>query len=766
MKRINILSFVIILLVSFMSAQDLTGVKFCFDPGHGGHESDDRNMAYADFWESESNLSKAFQVREIFRNLGATVILTRTGNNDDPPTETSTEDDPSLSERAAIANQNNVDFFHSIHSNGYNGLRNSTLMLYPGPTGEPRINGLSGYPSSPIELTCAEIMVDRIYSANRTTGTQMAGDWTFYGTGQPYLGVFRTLTLPGVLSEGSFHDYYPETWRLKNSEYHRNEAYAFARTYLEIFDSTDFEYSTLAGIVRDENKIADYYYFSGSDDQYVPVNNIVVALNPLGKIYNGDSYNNGYFFFDSLAAGTYELIISAEGYYPDTVSVTIADKFFNFKDDYLNSIAPAKPGYIQALVLNNSSVKIQCEAVANADSYVVYYGTEGTIEPDSVVSDTNEIIVSDLEEFTAYYFQVKVANAAGCSDLNKECYAAVPSADPREVLIVNGFDRNTNTRYDYVKQYVQPLISAGRGFSYILNESVYDGKISLCDYETVIWILGDESTADETFNSVEQDSVETFLKQGGKLFVSGSEIGWDLEAKGSSSDIAFYHYFLKADYIADAPAGVSATYYSAMPITGEIFDGIADFSFDNGTHGTFDVDWPDAINGINGGVNVLKYKNASTSNIAAIRYDGLFPGGTAEGKLVYLAFPFESIYVDSARMEIMAKTFDYFDYVSSIENSEETIAGEYLLFQNYPNPFNPTTTISFAIPMVSNVRLDIYNIRGEFVRSLVNGRFNAGKYSQIWDGKKSTGELVPSGVYILRMLSAGGMQVRNMLLLK
>lgn len=334
MKNSLIISIIAILLLSVVTAQDLSGLKFCFDPGHGGHESDDRHMIFADFWESESNWSKAQHVRDIFERLGATVVLTRYGNDDD------IEDDPGLSERAAIANANNVDFFQSIHSNGWNGEQNYTLMLYPGPTGDPRINGLAGYPSSPIELSCANIMVNQIHSANRTTGTRTAGDWTFYGTGQPYLGVFRTLRLPGVLSEGSFHDYPPETWRLKNCSYHRNEAYAIARTFVQLFDSTGFQYSTLAGIIRNSFDKVDYFSLSGSNDKYLPVNNIKVKLNPSGKVYYGDSFNNGFFLFDSLPAGDYELVVEADGYFSDTAQVTIGDNFFNFNDFKLFSKIP------------------------------------------------------------------------------------------------------------------------------------------------------------------------------------------------------------------------------------------------------------------------------------------------------------------------------------------------------------------------------------------------------------------------------------------
>ncbi|MBU0710991.1 T9SS type A sorting domain-containing protein, partial [bacterium] len=77
-----------------------------------------------------------------------------------------------------------------------------------------------------------------------------------------------------------------------------------------------------------------------------------------------------------------------------------------------------------------------------------------------------------------------------------------------------------------------------------------------------------------------------------------------------------------------------------------------------------------------------------------------------------------------------------------------------------------STTISFTLPAASSVRLDIYNVRGEKVQTLVNDYYNAGYWTEVWDGKNAAGIAVPSGVYMLRMISNGGIQVRNMLLLK
>ncbi|MBI5059681.1 T9SS type A sorting domain-containing protein [candidate division KSB1 bacterium] len=91
---------------------------------------------------------------------------------------------------------------------------------------------------------------------------------------------------------------------------------------------------------------------------------------------------------------------------------------------------------------------------------------------------------------------------------------------------------------------------------------------------------------------------------------------------------------------------------------------------------------------------------------------------------------------------------------------------QFALAQNYPNPFNPTTRIEFALPMEADVALEIFNIQGQLVRTLVDGRMGAGVHSLEWDGLSNGGTSVGAGVYLYRMVSGNFVQTRKMLLLK
>lgn len=88
------------------------------------------------------------------------------------------------------------------------------------------------------------------------------------------------------------------------------------------------------------------------------------------------------------------------------------------------------------------------------------------------------------------------------------------------------------------------------------------------------------------------------------------------------------------------------------------------FSFDHGAPGTYTVGTPDIIN-INGGsIACLNY--GATADIAGIQFSGMFPSGTHEGKVVNLAFPFETIYPSEARNEVMKRILEFFDFTPAI----------------------------------------------------------------------------------------------------
>lgn len=92
---------------------------------------------------------------------------------------------------------------------------------------------------------------------------------------------------------------------------------------------------------------------------------------------------------------------------------------------------------------------------------------------------------------------------------------------------------------------------------------------------------------------------------------------------------------------------------------------------------------------------------------------------------------------------------------------EQDIPMEYALGSNYPNPFNPTTNITFALPQEAHVTIEVYNVVGQRVATLVNGTQTAGYHTVTFDATR-----LASGVYVYRMNAGGFVQTRKMLLVK
>ncbi len=85
---------------------------------------------------------------------------------------------------------------------------------------------------------------------------------------------------------------------------------------------------------------------------------------------------------------------------------------------------------------------------------------------------------------------------------------------------------------------------------------------------------------------------------------------------------------------------------------------------------------------------------------------------------------------------------------------------------NYPNPFNPSTTISYSIPNDGKVDITFYNIKGQKVKTLINGEQQAGAYKMVWNGDDSSGKNVSSGIYFYKLSVGNKMIIKKMILLK
>ncbi len=90
----------------------------------------------------------------------------------------------------------------------------------------------------------------------------------------------------------------------------------------------------------------------------------------------------------------------------------------------------------------------------------------------------------------------------------------------------------------------------------------------------------------------------------------------------------------------------------------------------------------------------------------------------------------------------------------------------YALNQNYPNPFNPQTTIQFALPSAAKIRIVVYDLSGREVVQLVDQHLEPGYHQLVWNGRDAWGRVVPTGIYVTRLITSEYTKSIKMLLLK
>ena len=283
--------------------------------------------------------------------------------------------------------------------------------------------------------------------------------------------------------------------------------------------------------------------------------------------------------------------------------------------------------------------------------------------------DSTWTVFSGLSGGAAYYFRVVAVNAGGHARPSPVVAARPPAGGAPTVLIVTGFDRFDRTlnpretqlgravervrpresnSFDYAVQVGKALEGywPDLGIDTVANEAISNGWVDLANYAAVVWVLGEESSRDRTFDPAEQAAVANYLAAGGNLFVSGSEIAWDLDALNNGR--SFYRNVLRAAYAADGGGG-----YTAAGSAGGIFAGLS-LRFDNGAQ-FYDVNSPDRITAQNGAVVAMSYTSPGSGG-AAVQ----FVGGSPQYHVVMLGFPFETILGEGVRAAVMAAVLNFF----------------------------------------------------------------------------------------------------------
>jgi N-acetylmuramoyl-L-alanine amidase len=323
----------------------------------------------------------------------------------------------------------------------------------------------------------------------------------------------------------------------------------------------------------------------------------------------------------------------------------------------LEFLVPGSPFLLDppnALAMRNNGqggLVLSWNPVTGATAYRVRLSTDGGFAfDDGQVVSAATLSLTGLQHGDLRFARVAAINSSGTGPDSEPVGARVAPGSLSPLLLVNGFDRHDR----YVKEYenphhwltvdgaaIQAVLTAGYPFDGCTNEAVATGLVPLAGYRCTGWILGEESTAHETFSATEQARVTLYLAGGGRLFFTGAEVGWDLDQQGSPADRSFYEQTLGQDYVADD----AGTYFTQAQASGPL-GVLPAFLFDNGTYGIYNVDYPDVVQpkaGTNGQI-VLWY---STGTGAAVLH--------GNGRVLGIGFPLEALINAADRALLMQR---------------------------------------------------------------------------------------------------------------
>ncbi|MFH2048202.1 MAG: Ig-like domain-containing protein, partial [bacterium] len=794
--------------VVFGQITGLEGWDIYLDPGHSQKE----NMGVYGYSEAERNVRVGLRLRDMLLNETDidTVYICRTNDSQSV----------TLTQRTTDANTKGASWYHSIHSDAGTATYNSTLLLHGG----WRQNGQTVEKTQQGGKKMSDIMVDVLTRGMRTTTRGNYADRTFYqgfpdnhDNKYPYLHVNRESNMPSELSEAGFHTNSRQNQLFMNDDWKRLEARTYYWSILKLHDIPRPLVRILTGNVKDKETNIP---LNGAE---IKVENRTYTTDTHGSLFykytsDPDLLHNGFYYFEEINNDEVEVVTSAEGYYPDTLTVGMIDTFFTFVDFRL--ISKALPTIVSTYPSNGDT------GVSVLDDIVIRFNRPMT--PDSIASniiiepsivggfrwsDINrelKIIPEQLEFKTNYtitipgtitdnYGHQLDGNSDGVSgdDFVFNFTTGFDNVPPNLVKIYpptssTNIERQPIISFEYDEELSEESISDeifilerfadGTHVNGILKHYVINDRSVLNFFPesklhaSEIYVsrvnkglkdlLGNEITITQSksFKTGVNDITITMIDNFENSVTtnwwppdqSGTKAGFDpptarlinneyknLLSNSTTSMEIYYDWDLSSsewiirEYLS---GGIPRTVFFNTDYILQIYifgDGSGNqfrFAIDEGSSSTnlpnHEVSQWYTINWI--GWRLVDWDLSDPNSVGSWIGNGILDGAIYRFDSIQLTHLPEgnetgSLYFDDLRLVKVEAL--------GIDDESRQIAGQYTLHPNYPNPFNPSTTISFTLPAASSVRLDIYNVRGEKVQTLVNDYYNAGYWTEVWDGK-------------------------------
>ncbi len=303
--------------------------------------------------------------------------------------------------------------------------------------------------------------------------------------------------------------------------------------------------------------------------------------------------------------------------------------------------------------------------------YFVRVSTNGLGFDDGTWVEGTSFSIDGLSPGDVRFVTIEAANDGGRSLPSHVVGAAVAPSGSASVLVVGGFDRldagqlptddlsafdlgivqrmrlARMNSFSYAPRHGHAIAGAGFSFDGATDDAIELGDVALSGYQAVDWFTGEDSTGDAPLPVPARDAISDYLDGGGRLLISGAELGWALDEYGMPDEQQFFHERLHARYVIDDAETYAVEADAAGPLAA-----IAPFSFDDAT--AYDPRFPDVL------------EPEADAVVAMIYGDGLAsPAGIAWGDTgergVLLGFPFETIAGEDVRTSVMAAILAFFE---------------------------------------------------------------------------------------------------------
>ncbi|MBX7150853.1 T9SS type A sorting domain-containing protein [bacterium] len=452
----------------------------------------------------------------------------------------------------------------------------------------------------------------------------------------------------------------------------------------------------------------------------------------------GDSVNIGGAFVDNTGSNGWALLL---GFDLSGVASSVIGKIFKRT---LSLNAPIAPSNLMTTTISAS--KIQLSWTDNADNETGFIisrsltSGSGYANIDTVEANETTLTDSNLTASTTYYYVVKAVNASGTSANSNEANSttfALPLGEQYAPHIATSILQNPalSKYFDMV----------------VVTDTVLSGVPTV-----KMWVTG---LTDTTSIAMAQVNGTNKVYRGASVFsVSGT-----------------YNFRIKATTSGGRDSIQTRTYGVTLAKPGQI----ASVTTPNG-QGTLQMS--------KHSVKTETYMTASDESETVVKFG---PESDYAEELVLTMTYAQGNFADEGKVFIYQKTGDTWTPLRTQVYAEKhqvralvktlgefkvgldaTFTGnnvvpkEFTLKQNYPNPFNPSTTIAFDLPQDGTLKLVVYNLLGQRVKTLYSGFQLAGSYRISWDGKNELGQQVASGVYLYRVEAGAFVKTKKMMLIK